>query len=348
VSTSPTSPAGHSHSHFLSLPDLAARSAGAAVLWANDDLFAEKENLIKPGPAEHRPATFGHKGQVYDGWETRRRRGATADSHDFVIVRLGVPGIIRGVVVDTAWFTGNYPPEVSVEAAFIEGYPSPQELADKASWTTIVKRRAVNGDTRNPFAVESPRRWTHVRLAIYPDGGVARLRVHGEGLLDPRFTKLPLDLAALENGGRITACSNMFYSSPNNLLLPGAARTMGEGWETSRRRDTGNDWVQVRLAGQGVVTAAELDTSYFVGNAPGSAALRGRDDSDPSGEWFDLLPRTQLQPDTKHRFLIEADRPVTDARLDIHPDGGMARLRLFGRLTPEGLRRVTERWHESA
>ena len=213
-----------------------------------------------------------------------------------------MPGIIRGVVVDTAWFTGNYPPRDLRRGSVREGYPTAEELAEKVTWTTIVERHGVNGDTRNPFAVDSPERWTHVRLAIYPDGGVARLRVHGEGLLDPRFTELPLDLAALENGGRITGCSNMFYSSPNNLLLPGTPRTMGDGWETSRRRDTGNDWVQVRLAGQGILTAAELDTSYFIGNAPGSARLRGRDGE---GDWFDLLPLTDLQPDTKHRFLID-------------------------------------------
>jgi allantoicase len=347
VSTAPTEPAAHSH--FLSLPDLAARSAGGAVLWANDDLFAERENLIKPGPPEHRPATFGHKGQVYDGWETRRRRGASGDAHDSAIVRVGVPGIVRGVVVDTAWFTGNYPPQISVEAAYVGGYPSVEELVEKIPWTTIVERTDINGDTRNPFTVNSSRRWSHVRLSIYPDGGVARLRVHGEGLLDPRFADgLPLDLAALENGGRITACSNMFYSSPNNLLLPGTARTMGEGWETSRRRNAGNDWVQVHLASQGVLTAAEFDTSYFIGNSPGSARLSGRDGSDPNGEWFELLPTADLQPDTRHRFLIDDDRPVTEARLDIHPDGGMARLRLFGRLTPAGLRRVQQDWEASA
>jgi allantoicase len=264
--------------HFLSLPDLAARSAGGAVLWANDDLFAERENLIKTEPAEFRPATFGHKGQVYDGWETRRRRDPDRQTCDQAIVRLGVPAVVHGVVVDTAWFTGNYPPEISVEAASVDGYPAPAELVDATPWTTIVARSRVEGDTRNPFRVDSPRRWTHVRLSIYPDGGVARLRVHGEGLLDPRFGEdMTLDLAGLSNGARITACSNMFYSSPNNLLLPGSARTMGEGWETSRRRDAGNDWVQLKLAGQGSLNAVELDTSYFIGNAPGSARLSGRD-----------------------------------------------------------------------
>jgi allantoicase len=344
VST-PSQP-NRAHSHFLSLPDLAARSAGGAVLWANDDLFAEKENLIKPAPAEFRPATFGHKGQVYDGWETRRRRGTTSDSYDSAIVRLGVPGIVRGVVVDTAWFTGNYPPQISVEAAYVPGHPPVEELVDKIDWTTIVPRSDVNGDTRNPFKVDSAKRWSHVRLSMYPDGGIARFRVHGEGLLNPDFAaNMTLDLAALENGGRITACSNMFYSSPNNLLLPGVARTMGEGWETSRRRDSGNDWVQVHLASRGVLNTAELDTSYFVGNAPGSARLSGRDGD---GEWFEILPLTDLQPDTRHRFLIGDDRPITEARVDIHPDGGMARVKLFGSLTPDGLQRIRDVWDASA
>jgi allantoicase len=337
------------HAQFLALPDLAARSAGGAVVWATDELFAQRQNLIKVTPAQHRPATFGHNGQVYDGWETRRRRGtgpdAGPDAHDAAIVRLGVAGVVRGVVVDTAWFTGNHPAQISVEAACVDGHPSAGELVENAAWTTIVERTAVAGDTRNLFGVNSSRRWTHVRLSIYPDGGVARLRVHGEGLLDPRWADvLPLDLAALQNGGRITACSNMFYSSPNNLLLAGTARNTGEGWETARRRDAGNDWAEVQLAGQGVLTAAELDTSCFVGNAPAAARLSGRDDADPDGDWFELLPLTELQPDTRHRFWIEDDRACTRARLDIAPDGGMARLRLFGRLTVEGRRRVQQGW----
>jgi allantoicase len=345
VSTTPSQP-NRAHSHFLSLPDLATRTAGGSVLWANDDLFAEKENLIKPAAAEFRPATFGHKGQVYDGWETRRRRGTTVDSHDSAIIRLGVPGIVRGVVVDTAWFTGNYPPQISVEAAFVPGYPPVDELVDKTDWTTILERSTVNGDTRNPFKVDSTKRWSHLRLSMYPDGGIARFRVHGEGLLNPDFAaNMTIDLAALENGGRITACSNMFYSSPNNLLLPGVPRSMGDGWETSRRRDTGNDWVQVRLAGRGVLNAVELDTSYFVGNAPGSARLSGRDGD---GDWFEIQPLTELQPDTRHRFLIDDERPITEARLDIHPDGGMARVRLFGSLTEDGLQRIREAWDASA
>ena len=320
---------------FTALPDLAVRSLGGSVVAANDELFAERENLVKPEAPSYQTYTFGHKGQVYDGWETRRRR---QPGHDWAMVRLGLPGVVGGVVVDTAFFKGNYPPEVSVEGASVEGYPTPDELQE-AVWTPLVPRSAVKGDAPNRFEVEVPWRFTHVRLCMYPDGGVARLRVHGEAVPDPRFlTAGALDLAALEHGGEVTGCSNMFYSSPRNLISPGLARVMGEGWETARRRDDGNDWVELRLAGAGVVRLAELDTSYFVGNAPGWASLRAvdaraADASDPAA-WSELLGRTRLLPDTRHRFRLPGRAEATHVRLDVFPDGGMARVRLLGELAP--------------
>lgn len=310
---------------FRSLPDLAARELGASVVWASDESFAERQNLILPGPATFDPDAFGHRGKVYDGWETRRRR---EPGNDAAIVRLGVPGVVHGVVVDTAWFKGNYPPEVSVEAAVVPGYPSVAELLD-AQWQPIVARVAIKGDAENAFPVSSRTRWTHVRLSIYPDGGVARLRVHGEGVPDPSLeTDGLVDLAAADSGGRVVDCSDMFYGSPGNLIARGVARDMRDGWETARRRDDNNDWVVVALAGGGWVRIAELDTSYFLFNAPGWASLRGRASS--SDEWFELVPRTRLQPDTRHRFRIADAAPATEVRLDIYPDGGMARLRLWG------------------
>ncbi len=366
---------------FTELPDLAVRTLGGSVVYANDELYAERENLITPGAAVFTPATFGLKGQVYDGWETRRRR---EPGHDHAIVRLGVPGIIRGVVVDTSFFTGNYPPEVSVEATGAEGYPSPAELDGPpgAGWTTIVPRSAAKGNARNAFEVTDEHRYTHVRLSIYPDGGVARLRVHGEVVPDPRFLAGTFDLAAAENGGVVSGCSDMFYSSAANLIAPGRARTTGEGWENARRRDDGHDWVRFRLALPGRVRHAELDTSCFVGNAPGWARLSGTGfDAGPgpvpgagqgpgagagqgprsgagegpragagegpragAGEWFELLPRTRLQPDTRHHFRIAPGPPVGAARLDVYPDGGMARLRLWGEADPVAHRAAASRW----
>jgi allantoicase len=334
---------------WRSLPDLAVRHLGGSVTYANDELFAERENLIRSEPAGHDPARFGPKGKVYDGWETRRRR---EPGHDLAVVRLGVPGVVRGVVVDTAWFTGNFPPEASIEAAYVEGYPDPTELLATARWETLVPRSPLEGDAENLFDVDDERCWTHVRLSIYPDGGVARLRVQGEAVPDPRFVGAGgLDLAALENGGRVVGCSNWFYSSPNNLIAPDRPRSMGEGWETARRRDEGNDWVTVRLAAAGVIEVAELDTTYFVGNAPGWARLSGcdanRDDVDDPTTWAELLPRTRLRPDTRHRFRLTDAAPATHVRLDIYPDGGMARLRLLGALTSEGREAIERRWHES-
>ncbi|GLZ43008.1 allantoicase [Actinokineospora sp. NBRC 105648] len=326
---------------WVTLPDLASRRAGGAVVWANDETFAERENLITPAAPGFRPATFGHKGQVYDGWETRRRR---EPGDDHAIVRLGMPGVLRGVVVDTAFFTGNYPPACTVSACAVTGYPDVDELL-AADWTVLVDRGPLDGDTRNEFDVDSPRRFTHVRLTIHPDGGVARLRAHGDPVADPaRLDPDALDLAALEHGGRITACSNMFYSTPSNLIAPGPAAVMGEGWETARRRDDGNDWVVVRLAAAGVIRFAELDTTHFKGNAPGWATLSGSADGE---SWFTLLDRTRLQPDTRHRFALHDVPETTHARLDIFPDGGMARLRLHGALTADGRAELQRVYAES-
>jgi allantoicase len=228
-------------------------------------------------------------------------------------------------VVDTSWFKGNYPPQVSVEGVAVEGYPSPEELL-KADWVTLVPKSDAKGDSDNLYEVSSDLRVTHVRLSIYPDGGVARFRVHGEPQPDPALLTGTIDLAAAENGGRVTDCSDMFYSSPNNLLMPGRARIMGDGWENARRRDDGNDHVTVQLAGRGVVRRVEIDTSYFVGNAPGWASLTGDDG-------VVLVERTRLQPDTRHFFVVDEATPVSQVRLDVFPDGGLARLRVWGELS---------------
>jgi allantoicase len=283
---------------------------------------------VLPAPPTHDPAAFGPRGKVYDGWETRRRRD---EGHDVAVVRLGVPGVVEGVVVDTAFFTGNYPPEVSVEAVSLAGYPSVDELRD-ADWVTVLPRTKIEGDTANAFPVGDRRRFTHVRLSIHPDGGVARLRVHGRPVPDPAVLDGTIDLAALENGGDVVACSDMYYASARNLLMPGRARDTSEGWENARRRDDGNDFVTVRLAGPGVVRRLVVDAGCFIGNAPGWVSVRGCDQR-RDGDWVELLPRTRLQPDTRHQFPVRSPEPVTHVRLDVFPDGGLARFRVLGELS---------------
>ncbi|TDD90501.1 allantoicase [Actinomadura rubrisoli] len=331
---------------FTALPDLAVRTLGGSVVAASDESFAVKENLLNPWPPAFSPATFGPKGQEYDGWETARRRpGADGDlGHDWALIRLGLPGVVRGVVIDTAWFTGNFPPYAAVEACAVAGHPSPADLAG-ADWTEIVPRSPLKGDTAHAFPVDAGRRFTHVRLSMFPDGGIARLRVHGTVVPDPAFlTGLTVDLAALENGARVVECSDMFYSSPDNMLFPGLARNQAEGWETARRRDDGNDWALIALAAPGVVRLAEIDTTHLKFNAPAECALTG---IDRHGAASPLLPRTRLQPDTRHRFRLTSPE-VASVRVDIYPDGGLSRLRLLGTLTPEAERSLTTRWHRLA
>ncbi|MET8329036.1 allantoicase [Streptomyces sp. NPDC005181] len=349
---------------FTHLVDLADRRLGAGVIAANDEFFAERENLLKPGPAEFDPEHFGHKGKIMDGWETRRRRGVSAaqphpgdEDHDWALVRLGAPGVVRGIVVDTAHFRGNYPQAVSVEAVFVPGSPSPGELlAPDVKWTTLVRRTAVGGHAANGFAIDVEQRVTHLRVNQHPDGGIARLRVHGEVVPDPAWLAAlsTFDLAALENGGQVEDASDRFYSPATNTIQPGRSRQMDDGWETRRRRDKGNDWIRYRLAEQSEIRAVEIDTACLKGNSAGWAGLSVRDgesgDADAGdgtgGEWTELLPRTRLQPDTNHRFVLPEAVRATHVRLDIFPDGGISRLRLFGSLTAEGATRLATRHHE--
>ncbi len=320
---------------FTDQPDVASRALGASVVYANDELFAARENLVTAEPPVHDPRAFGPRGKVYDGWETRRRR---TPGNDLAIVRLGVRSQVHGVVVDTSYFTGNYPPQVSVDGVDLPGYPSVDELI-AARWQPLVPASAVKGDSRNTFAVAGAPTCTHVRLTLHPDGGVARLRVHGRPAPDRALLTGTIDLAALENGGDVVDCSDDYYASARNLLLPGRARTTGEGWENARRRDAGNDHVTVRLAGLGTVRRLVVDTSCFIGNAPAEVLVRGcvgvpDGDRGPDG-WVTLLPRGEVQPDTRHVLAVDADAatiPVDHVRLDVFPDGGLARLRVLGEL----------------
>lgn len=335
---------------FTELIDLADRRLGGAVVAANDEFFAERENLLRPDPPVFDPNAFGHKGKVMDGWETRRRRGpdgaephVAGKEHDWALVRLGLGGIVRGMVVDTAHFRGNYPPRVSVEAAYVVGTPSVSDLlSEEVTWTPLVEPAPIAGHAANGFTVTDERPWTHLRLRQFPDGGIARLRVHGEPVPDPAWLAAlaSFDLAALEHGGIAEDASDAFFSSPNNIILPGRSRKMEDGWETRRRRDQGNDWVRLRLAAHSEVRAIELDTSYYLGNAAGWVTISTCDAtvSDPKdpASWTPIVHRSELQPDAVHRFPLEEAATATHVRADVFPDGGIARLRCFGSLTETG------------
>lgn len=331
---------------FRKLPDLVSERLGGRVLAANDEFFAPKEDLLKESKPVFIEGKYNDRGKWMDGWETRRRR---TPGHDWCIVRMGLPGIVRGVVVDTSFFRGNFPEECSIEGCAIATKSSvKRELAalnsPAAKWHELLPKSKLKGDSQNPFELRNERRFTHLRFKIYPDGGVARLRVHGEVIPAARLDttgaggkEKEIDLAAIENGGRILTASDEFYSEPLHLLLPGPGRGMSDAWETQRRRGPGNDWVVIQLGFAGIVKRIEVDTAYFKGNFPESCSLdfcglSGGAAPDEKTEWKALFPRTKLRANARHVFRKEilSGEPASHLRFNIFPDGGVSRLRIWG------------------
>ncbi len=319
---------------FLDLVDVASERFGAAVIAANDEFFASKDNLIKTAPPCWREGEYTDRGKWMDGWETRRRRDVTSDSHDWCVIRLGARACVRGVDVETTHFKGNFPAACAID------------VGDGSVWHEILDRTLLEGDGHNLFAVGHAPPATHLRLRVYPDGGVARLRAHGEVVAD--WERLrgrgDVDLAAAEHGGLVVACSDMFFGSRHNLIMPGDATHMGDGWETRRRRGPGFDWTVIKLATTGSVRRVEIDTRHFKGNAPGACSLEGAlgntrglgpvaDVGLDGLEWRELLPRTPLEPHARHFFEDELRKlgDLSHVRFNIYPDGGVGRLRLYGR-----------------
>ncbi|HEX7139711.1 MAG TPA: allantoicase [Vicinamibacterales bacterium] len=307
---------------FLELIDLASERLGAAAIDANDEFFTPKDSLVKPSAPEWREGEYTDRGKWMDGWETRRRRDVTPESHDWCVIRLGVRGRVRGVDVETTHFKGNYPESCAVD------------LGNGVTWEEVVPRTALRGDGHNLFAVGESGPATHLRLRIFPDGGVARLRAYGEVVADWGRLRLQgdVDLAAAEHGGLVVACSDMFFGSRHNLIMPGDATHMGDGWETRRRRGPGHDWTIIKLATTGTIRRIEVDTRHFKGNAPGACSLEGSIDGPDTTEWSELLPRTPLRAHARQSFedLVRNMGDVTHVRFNIFPDGGVGRLRLFG------------------
>lgn len=331
-------------SGFTQLVDLASARLGGKVIAANDEFFAPKENLLKPSKPVFIEDKYTDRGKWMDGWETRRRR---TPGYDWCVIRLGLPGTLRGVVVDTSFFRGNYPEHFSLEACELgDGPPYKNETARwKAAgvrWFELLPQTPLEGDSANKFPVSHSGRFTHLRLKIYPDGGVARFRAFGEVIPASKKTaRAELDLAAVENGGRIIDSSDQFFSEPLNLLMPGRGAGMHDGWETRRRRGPGHDWVVIRLGVPGVIEKVEVDTAHFKGNFPENCSLEAiyADTSmkesalAASSAWKPLLPRTQLKANARHFFAKQllSKLPATHVRFNIFPDGGVSRLRLIGR-----------------
>jgi allantoicase len=325
---------------FTKLTDLAAERLGGKAVLCSDDFFAEKENLLKPGRGIFIPDKYTNRGKWMDGWESRRKR---TPGHDWCIIQLATTGKIAGVDIDTNHFLGNHPPFASIDACNIK---KPKKVDwRKIQWKEILPKSPLQPGSQNFYEITDKEVYTHLRLNIYPDGGVARLKVYGEVIKDWKKVneKEEIDLAAAINGARSVLCNDMFFSHMDNLIMPGRGINMGDGWETKRNRTPGNrDWVIVRLAHQGFVDSISVDTRHFKGNYPDTCLIEGInipvDDEHKlnSAElnWQPILPQSKLKADQKHFFKKEIvdQGPFTHVRLSIFPDGGVSRMRVWGRI----------------
>ncbi|HFC29525.1 MAG TPA: allantoicase [Oceanospirillales bacterium] len=318
---------------FTQLIDLAAERTGGKTLKCTDDFFAPMENLLKPGRGIFIEDKYTERGKWMDGWESRRKR---TDGHDWVVIQLGLRGIIAGVDIDTNHFLGNHPPFASLDAACVSGFPNDDD------WIEILSKSPLKPGSQNLFEIDSNAEWTHLRLHIYPDGGVARLKVYGE--VKPDWSEIKkkdiIDLVAVENGGRVLTCNDMFFSHKDNLIMPGRGKNMGDGWETKRRRGSGHDWSLLKCGHAGIIKMIEVDTCHFKGNYPDRCSIETiyapdtEDDELAKLNWQILLPETKLAADKQHYFEKELlhHNKITHLRLNIFPDGGISRIRVNGRI----------------
>jgi len=331
---------------FGNLIDLASAALGGQALATSDDFFAEASSMLAPEPAVFIAGKYTERGKWMDGWESRRKRGP---GHDYCLVRLGVPGEVRAFDIDTSHFVGNHPAFASVEGALIAGELAPSEILEQP-FLPLLNQSPVLPGSQNLFVAKPAGIVTHLRLNIFPDGGVAPFRAYGKvapewqaPLLDAETREHVAadwrDLAALQNGALALACSDAHFGRMNNLLLPGRGSNMGSGWETRRRRGPGHDWIVIQLGGRGRPRVIEVDTNHFKGNFPERCAIDVIDaEHAPPSElvasdaWRELLPETRLQAHTRHFFSreLQPSGAVSHLRLRIYPDGGVSRLRVWG------------------
>jgi len=318
------------------LIDLALESNGGRTLLASDDFFAPKENLLKPGRGVFIEDKYTDHGKWMDGWESRRKR---TEGNDWCILRLGIPGIISDVDIDTHHFVGNFPSHASVEACTMPEYSELDKIIETGEWIQILPKVELQGNSQNKFDISSDQSFTHLRLHIYPDGGVARFRVYGNPDHANENKNILIDFALADNGGEMISCSNMHFSHMGNLIKPTTGIDMSDGWETKRRRGPGYDWSILKLGSPCNIERVIVDTLHFKGNFPDTCSIDGCFEPNRTHDsiienntiWSELLPKSKLSANQETVFILNLNSHMTHIRFNIYPDGGVSRLRILGR-----------------
>ncbi len=317
------------------LINLASPRLGSEGIYATDEFFAPLSRMIEDQPAVFIPDKYDDHGKWMDGWETRRRRNS---GHDHCIIRLGIAGRVRGVDIDTSHFTGNYAPAASIEGCLAGNAPH-----ETANWTEVMPAASLGPDAHHYITIQDNRVYDTLRLRIFPDGGIARLRIYGESVQTADMpADTTLELSSVLNGGRVVAYNDSHYGTPWSVLLPDRGINMGDGWETRRRREPGNDWLIIQLGATGIIDRVEVDTGHFKGNFPDRCSIQGalvEGGTDQSVIvqamfWDEILGEQKLRADDIHEFggdVLASGGPLSHVRLNIFPDGGVGRFRVFGR-----------------
>jgi len=314
--------------------NLASPKLGTKVMSFSDDFFGKVSRMLNDKAPQFIEDKYDNHGKWMDGWESKRRRDG---GHDWAIIKLGSPGKVYEIEIDTSFFTGNYPPFASIQGLYSEKKPDHND-----DWKIILKKQKLQGDKVHNFKVNSTK-VNYIRFQIFPDGGIARLRLLGHVEIDlEKFKNKKTELSSLNLGGKIIAYNNAHYGDVSALLTSGRGKTMGDGWETRRRREPGNDWIIIKLAKSGIIEEIEIDTAHFKGNFPDKASISAAffDEKEKvssiikqNKNWKEILPPTKLKADKIHRFkkIIRTDE-VNYVKLNIFPDGGVSRFRVFGKL----------------
>ena len=317
------------------LIDLAQSRLGSKIVYKTDEFFAPAKRIINPWPPVFKEGIFDKHGKWMDGWETRRKRGK---GHDYLILKLGRPGRISKVDIDTSYFSGNQPTKVSLQACF-----SKKKLPNKNSkWTTILKKKPTKANSHHFFNIKNKSIFTHIKLNIYPDGGIARIRIYGSMKILKNFSGKVLNLASVLNGATPIACNNEHFGRAENILAPGMGKNMGDGWETRRSRGKNFDWLIIKCAAAGKINKIQIDTHHFKGNYPDKCSIQAafinkkissRVVVNNSKKWKLLLNKVKLHAHKKHNFKnnLMKSKKINYIKINIFPDGGISRIRVFGK-----------------
>jgi allantoicase len=316
------------------LIDLAQPRLGTKVIYKTDDFFASANRIISPTEPVFKVGVFDKHGKWMDGWESRRKRTA---GHDFIIIKLGKPGTIKKVDVDTSHFNGNQPAMIS-----IEGANSNSNKINQLNWQPLLSKKKTKANSHHYFTVNSNKVFTHIKFNIFPDGGVARLRLYGSIAKSNKLKNKKINLASLLDGSSVIACNNEHFGKAENILAPGKAKNMGDGWETRRRRGKGFDWLILNSLDGKEIDKIEISTHHFKGNFPSHCSLQAaylpnsknsKQIVKSSNKWKYLLKDAKLSANKVHVFknnLMKKDK-INFIKINIFPDGGISRFRIYGK-----------------